>query len=76
MSSNLPVFLLLMGESPTKTPIQATTQASTDTEFDKEMAMAVKPLIKDMADESFAVKTEIPTETDIIQIKSDKDDVS
>uniref|UniRef100_A0A915KIW3 Uncharacterized protein n=1 Tax=Romanomermis culicivorax TaxID=13658 RepID=A0A915KIW3_ROMCU len=78
MSSNLPVYpeAMFMGESPTKTPIQAPTQASADTEFDKETAMAVESLIKDIADESFTVKTKVPTKTDIIQIQSDKDDAS
>uniref|UniRef100_A0A915KDW0 Uncharacterized protein n=1 Tax=Romanomermis culicivorax TaxID=13658 RepID=A0A915KDW0_ROMCU len=78
MSSNLPVFpeAMLMGESLTKTPTQAPTQAFTDTELDKETAMAVQWLIKDIAEELFAIKTEVPTETDIIQIQSDEDDVS
>uniref|UniRef100_A0A915KS54 Uncharacterized protein n=1 Tax=Romanomermis culicivorax TaxID=13658 RepID=A0A915KS54_ROMCU len=74
MSSNLPVFpeSMLMGESPTKTP----TQAPTDTELNKETAMAIESLIKDIAEESFMIKTEIPSETDIIQIESDEEDVS
>uniref|UniRef100_A0A915IJ66 Uncharacterized protein n=1 Tax=Romanomermis culicivorax TaxID=13658 RepID=A0A915IJ66_ROMCU len=74
MSWNLPVFpkAMLAGESLTKTP----TQASTDTELDKETAMAVESLIKDIAEESFMIKTEVPTRTDIIQIKSDEEDVS
>uniref|UniRef100_A0A915JJH3 Uncharacterized protein n=1 Tax=Romanomermis culicivorax TaxID=13658 RepID=A0A915JJH3_ROMCU len=78
MCSNLPVFLeaMLMGESPTKMPTQAPTQVSEDTELDKETAMAVKSLIKDIAEESFAIKTEVPTQTDIVQIESDEDDVS
>uniref|UniRef100_A0A915HNA9 Uncharacterized protein n=1 Tax=Romanomermis culicivorax TaxID=13658 RepID=A0A915HNA9_ROMCU len=40
------------------------------------MAIAVKSLIKDITDESFAVKTKIPTQTNIMQIESDEDDVS
>uniref|UniRef100_A0A915HTG3 Uncharacterized protein n=1 Tax=Romanomermis culicivorax TaxID=13658 RepID=A0A915HTG3_ROMCU len=78
MSSNLPVYpdAMLMGESPKKTPTQAPTQFSVETEFNKERAKAVESLIKDIADESFAVKTEIRTETDIIQIEIDEDDVS
>uniref|UniRef100_A0A915HLY2 Uncharacterized protein n=1 Tax=Romanomermis culicivorax TaxID=13658 RepID=A0A915HLY2_ROMCU len=67
---------MLTGESLTKTLTQAPTQASADTEFDKETAMAVNLLIKDIADELFVIKAEIPTETDIIQIQSDEDDVS
>uniref|UniRef100_A0A915K0E2 Uncharacterized protein n=1 Tax=Romanomermis culicivorax TaxID=13658 RepID=A0A915K0E2_ROMCU len=77
MSSNLPVFpgTMLTGDSPTKTPTQAPTQTFGETEFNKETAMAVELLIKETAEESFAVKTEIPAETDIIQIDSEEDDV-
>uniref|UniRef100_A0A915HLL3 Uncharacterized protein n=1 Tax=Romanomermis culicivorax TaxID=13658 RepID=A0A915HLL3_ROMCU len=38
--------------------------------------MAVESLIKDIAEELFMIKTEVPTKTNIIQIKSDKEDVS
>uniref|UniRef100_A0A915HJB7 Uncharacterized protein n=1 Tax=Romanomermis culicivorax TaxID=13658 RepID=A0A915HJB7_ROMCU len=78
MSSNLPVYpeAMLMGESPTKMPTHAPTQAFANTEFDKETAIAVKSVIKDIADESFAVKTKVPTKTDIIQMESDEDDIS
>uniref|UniRef100_A0A915J753 Uncharacterized protein n=1 Tax=Romanomermis culicivorax TaxID=13658 RepID=A0A915J753_ROMCU len=70
MSSNLPVFLesMLLGKSQT--------QAPTDIKLDKETVMAVESLINDIAEESFAIKTEILSETNIIQIKSDDEDVS
>uniref|UniRef100_A0A915L7G1 Uncharacterized protein n=1 Tax=Romanomermis culicivorax TaxID=13658 RepID=A0A915L7G1_ROMCU len=78
MCSNLPVFLdtMLTGESLTKKPTQAPTQTSAETELDKETAMAVQSLIKDIANELFTVKTEIPTGTNIIQIDSEEDDIS
>uniref|UniRef100_A0A915J9F8 Uncharacterized protein n=1 Tax=Romanomermis culicivorax TaxID=13658 RepID=A0A915J9F8_ROMCU len=71
MSSNLPIFLESMpqGKSPTKTPKQATM----DTEFDNETVMAVESLIKNIAEESFVVKTEIPSEMDVIQLESDNE---
>uniref|UniRef100_A0A915K9V1 Uncharacterized protein n=1 Tax=Romanomermis culicivorax TaxID=13658 RepID=A0A915K9V1_ROMCU len=74
MSSNLPVYLeaMLMNESPMETP----TQAPTDTELDKETGMAIESLIKDIAEESFTIKTKIPSENDIIQIETDEEDVS
>uniref|UniRef100_A0A915K5W9 Uncharacterized protein n=1 Tax=Romanomermis culicivorax TaxID=13658 RepID=A0A915K5W9_ROMCU len=53
---------MLTGESLTKTPTQAPTQASADTELYKETAMAIKSLIKDIAEESL--------------IESDEDDIS
>uniref|UniRef100_A0A915L8N6 Uncharacterized protein n=1 Tax=Romanomermis culicivorax TaxID=13658 RepID=A0A915L8N6_ROMCU len=78
MSSNLPVHrsTTLTGESPMKTPTQAPAQSFAETEFDTETAMAVKSLIKQTAEDSFAIKTEIPTETDVIQINSEDDYVS
>uniref|UniRef100_A0A915JGB8 Uncharacterized protein n=1 Tax=Romanomermis culicivorax TaxID=13658 RepID=A0A915JGB8_ROMCU len=78
MSWNLPIrpSTTLRGESPTKTPTQASTQSFADTEFDTETAMAVDSLLKQMAEESFTVKTEVPTETDVIQIDSEDEGVS
>uniref|UniRef100_A0A915LDB9 Uncharacterized protein n=1 Tax=Romanomermis culicivorax TaxID=13658 RepID=A0A915LDB9_ROMCU len=67
---------MLMRESPTKTPTQAPTQTSAETEFNKETAIPVKSLIKLTAEESFSIKTEIPTETNIIQIDREEDEVS
>uniref|UniRef100_A0A915IFH5 Uncharacterized protein n=1 Tax=Romanomermis culicivorax TaxID=13658 RepID=A0A915IFH5_ROMCU len=78
MSSNLPLHpsTMLTGESWMKTPTQAPAQSFAETEFDTETAMAVESLIKQTTKESFAIKTEIPTETDVIQIDSEDDDVS
>uniref|UniRef100_A0A915IMA4 Uncharacterized protein n=1 Tax=Romanomermis culicivorax TaxID=13658 RepID=A0A915IMA4_ROMCU len=77
MSLNLPIHpsTTLTGESLMKTPTQAPTQSSADIKFDTETAMAVKSLIKQTTEESFTVKTEVPTETDVIQIHSEDDDV-
>uniref|UniRef100_A0A915HVI9 Uncharacterized protein n=1 Tax=Romanomermis culicivorax TaxID=13658 RepID=A0A915HVI9_ROMCU len=63
---------MLLAESPTKTP----TQAPTDFELDNETAMAVESLIKNITEESFTVKSEIPSEMDIIQIESKDEDIS
>uniref|UniRef100_A0A915HIH3 Uncharacterized protein n=1 Tax=Romanomermis culicivorax TaxID=13658 RepID=A0A915HIH3_ROMCU len=61
---------MLMNESPMETP----TQAPTDTELDKETGMAIESLIKDIAEESFTIKTKIPSQNDIIQIETDEED--
>uniref|UniRef100_A0A915KXJ5 Uncharacterized protein n=1 Tax=Romanomermis culicivorax TaxID=13658 RepID=A0A915KXJ5_ROMCU len=63
---------MLQGKSSMKTPKQATT----DTEFSNKRAMAVESLIKDIAEEFFVMKTEIPSEMDVIQLDSDNKNVS
>uniref|UniRef100_A0A915KLD8 Uncharacterized protein n=1 Tax=Romanomermis culicivorax TaxID=13658 RepID=A0A915KLD8_ROMCU len=74
MSLNLPVFLqsMLLAKSPVKMP----KQAITDFKLDNKTGMAVESLIKDIAEESFTIKTKIPSQMDIIQIESEEENVS
>uniref|UniRef100_A0A915HTK5 Uncharacterized protein n=1 Tax=Romanomermis culicivorax TaxID=13658 RepID=A0A915HTK5_ROMCU len=51
-------------------------QATTDIEIDNKTVMAVQSLIKDIAEESFAIKTKILSKMNIIQIESEEENVS
>uniref|UniRef100_A0A915KZ88 Uncharacterized protein n=1 Tax=Romanomermis culicivorax TaxID=13658 RepID=A0A915KZ88_ROMCU len=51
-------------------------QISTELKFNKEMAMAVELLIKDITQEPEVVKTENLSEMDVIQLKDNIEDVS
>uniref|UniRef100_A0A915JBV6 Uncharacterized protein n=1 Tax=Romanomermis culicivorax TaxID=13658 RepID=A0A915JBV6_ROMCU len=65
---------MLLGEvvSLKKTP----EQTSTKYDLDKETAMAIESLIKDVVQELKIVKIENPSEMNVFQLESDTDDVS